>query len=93
MKLKKQEIDLRMSKLQGWQLSGDTIKKEYKFKDFSESMAFVVKIALEAEKVQHHPDMTIEYSRVKIVLTTYSEEGLTSKDFDLAEKIDTFVGA
>ncbi len=93
MKLKKQEIDARMSKLQGWQLVEDSIKKDYKFKDFSGSMGFVVKIALEAERMQHHPDITIEYSRVRIVLTTHSEEGLTDMDFDLAGKIDTFVGA
>lgn len=90
MKLKKQEIDASLAKLQGWELVEDSIRKDYKLKDFSEAMGFVVKIALEAERVQHHPDMTIQYNRVRIVLTTYSEEGLTAKDFDLAEKIDAF---
>ena len=93
MKLKKQEIDARLSKLPDWLLVEDSIKKDFKLKDFSEAMAFVVKIALEAERVQHHPDITIEYNRVKIVLTTHSEEGLTTKDFDLAEKIEKFIGA
>ncbi len=93
MKLKKHEIDERLAKLSGWQHADDTIKKEFKLKDFSESMGFVVKIALEAERVQHHPDITIEYNRVKIVLTTHSEEGLTAKDFDLAEKIEKFIKA
>ena len=92
MKLKKQEIDSRMPKLHGWQLADDSIKKEFKLKDFSEAMGFVARIALEAERVQHHPDITIEYNRVKIVLTTHSEEGLTTKDFDLAEKIEKFLG-
>ena len=93
MKLKKQEIDARLSKLPDWLLVEDSIKKDFKLKDFSEAMAFVVRIALEAEKIQHHPDITIEYNRVKIVLTTHSEEGLTTKDFDLAEKIEKFIGA
>ncbi|HQT91193.1 MAG TPA: 4a-hydroxytetrahydrobiopterin dehydratase [Candidatus Kryptobacter bacterium] len=93
MKLKKQEIDARLSKLSDWLLVEDSIKKDFKLKDFPEAMAFVVKIALEAERVQHHPDITIEYNRVKIVLTTHSEEGLTTKDFDLAEKIEKFIGA
>ncbi len=93
MKLKKQEIDARMSKLSGWQLAGDSIKKDFKLGDFPAAMGFVVKIALEAERVQHHPDITIEYNRVRIVLTTHSEEGLTTKDFDLAEKIEKFFGA
>ena len=93
MKLKKQEIDARLSKLPDWLLVEDSIKKDFKLKDFSEAMAFVVRIALEAEKIQHHPDITIEYNRVKIDLTTHSEEGLTTKDFDLAEKIEKFIGA
>ncbi len=93
MKLKKQEIDARLSKLPDWLLVEDSIKKDFKLKDFSEAMGFVVKIALEAERVQHHPDITIEYNRVRIVLTTHSEEGLTAKDFDLAEKIEAFIGA
>lgn len=93
MKLKKQEIDTRLSNLSGWQLADDSIKKDFKLKDFPEAMGFVVKIALEAERVQHHPDITIEYNRVRIVLTTHSEEGLTAKDFDLAEKIEKFVAA
>ncbi len=93
MKLKKQEIDSRLSKLSGWQIVEDSIRKDFKLKDFSEAMGFVVKVALEAERVQHHPDITIEYNRVRIVLTTHSEEGLTAKDFDLAEKIEKFLGS
>ncbi|MCL4509848.1 MAG: 4a-hydroxytetrahydrobiopterin dehydratase [Bacteroidetes bacterium] len=93
MKLKGQEIDERLLKLPGWQYVDGAIKKEYKLKDFQEAMAFVVKIALAAEKMDHHPDITIEYNRVKINLTTYSEEGVTVKDFNLAEKIEKFIGA
>lgn len=93
MKSNKQEIESRLSKLPGWQYVDNSIKKEFKLKDFQEAMAFVVKIALAAEKMDHHPDITIEYNRVKINLTTYSEEGVTVKDFDLAEKIEKFIGA
>ena len=93
MKLKKEEIDNRLSKLSGWRYSNESIMKDYKLKDFQEAMGFVVKIALAAEKMGHHPDMTIEYNRVKIILTTHSEEGVTEKDFSLAEKIEKFLGA
>ena len=93
MKLNKQEIEFRLSRLTGWQYVNNSIKKEFKLKDFQEAMGFVVKIALAAEKMDHHPDMTIEYNRVKIILTTYSDEGVTTKDFDLAEKIDKLAGA
>jgi 4a-hydroxytetrahydrobiopterin dehydratase len=93
MKMKKQEIDARLAKITGWQHVEDTIRKDFKLRDFQEAMGLVVKIALEAERVQHHPDITIEYNRVRIILTTHTEEGLTSKDFDLAEKIEKFAGA
>jgi 4a-hydroxytetrahydrobiopterin dehydratase len=91
MKLKKEEIEQRLSKLSGWRYSNESIMKDYKLKDFQEAMGFVVKIALAAEKMEHHPDMTIEYNRVKIILTTHTDEGVTDKDFNLAEKIDKFI--
>jgi len=93
MKLKKDEIDAKLSRLSGWKFSNDSIVKDFKLKDFQEAMGFVVKIALAAEKMEHHPDMTIEYDRVRIILTTHTVEGITEKDFDLAEKIDKFVSA
>ena len=93
MKLAKQEIETRLKNLPGWQYADDSIKKDFKLKDFQEAMGFVVKIALEAERVQHHPDITIEYNRVKIILTTHSEEGVTEKDFDAATRIQHFAGA
>lgn len=93
MKLTKQEVETRIKELSGWQYADNSIRKEFKLKDFQEAMAFVVKIAFEAEKAQHHPDITIEYNRVKIVLTTHSEEGVTEKDFDAARKIQKLSGA
>jgi len=93
MKLKKQEIDGCLLKLPGWRHVNESITKDYKLKDFQEAMGFVVKIALAAEKMEHHPDMTIEYNKVKIILTTHSEEGVTEKDVNLAEKIESFLGA
>ncbi len=93
MKLKKEEIDTRLAGLSGWRFLNEAISKDFKLKDFQEAMGFVVKIALAAEKMDHHPDITIEYNRVRIKLTTYSEEGVTEKDFNLAEKIEKFFGA
>lgn len=87
-KLSLTEIESRILKLQSWERVGDSIRRDFKLKDFQQAMGFVVKIALAAEKMDHHPDITIEYNRVRIVLTTHSVEGLTALDFDLAEKID-----
>ncbi len=93
MKLTKQEIETRLRNLPGWRYSNESIIKDYKLKEFRDAMAFVVKIALAAEKMDHHPDMTIEYNRVKILLTTHSEDGVTEKDFTLAENIESLLGA
>lgn len=92
MKLTKQDIETRLKEFPGWRYEDNSIRKDFKLKNFQEAMAFVVKIAFEAEKAQHHPDITIEYNRVKIVLTTHSEEGVTEKDFDSARKIQKFSG-
>ncbi|OHA68641.1 MAG: 4a-hydroxytetrahydrobiopterin dehydratase [Candidatus Wildermuthbacteria bacterium RIFCSPLOWO2_01_FULL_47_18] len=64
------------------------IKKQFKFKDFKEAMAFVNKIAEIAEKEGHHPDITINYNRVTIELSTHSIGGLSENDFILAAKIE-----
>lgn len=87
-KLSPDEVESRILKLQSWENVGNSIRRDFKLKDFQHAMGFVVKVALAAEKMDHHPDITIEYNRVRIVLTTHSVGGLTTMDFDLAEKID-----
>ena len=81
------EIAEGLSSLEGWGQDGNQITKQFKFKNFVESMGFVTKVAILAERVDHHPDILIEYSRVTIALSTHSEGGLTEKDFSLASEI------
>ncbi|CUS87749.1 4a-hydroxytetrahydrobiopterin dehydratase [Candidatus Kryptobacter tengchongensis] len=90
MKLTKSELENRLKNLNGWVYSetSDAIVKEFKFKDFREAMAFVLRVAFEAEKLDHHPDIFISYNRVNLSLRTHSENGVTEKDFKIAEKID-----
>ncbi len=76
-----------LSSLEGWAKEGNQIVKQFKFKNFIESIGFVSKVAMLAERVDHHPDILIEYSRVTIKLSTHSEGGLTKKDFNLAGEI------
>ena len=64
------------------------IKKQFKFKDFKEAMVFVNKVAEIAENEGHHPDITINYNRVTIELSTHSIGGLSENDFILAAKIE-----
>ena len=86
--LSENEIAQRLSGLKDWTQEGNQIVKQYKFKNFVESMGFVTKVAILAERVDHHPDILIEYSKVTITLSTHSEGGLTEKDFNLASEIE-----
>ena len=88
-KLSETEIAERLQKLRnGWTLQGDEIQKKYTFKDFMDAIAFVNRLAPEAEKVDHHPDILINYKRVTLTYSTHSEGGLTGKDFDGAAAAD-----
>jgi 4a-hydroxytetrahydrobiopterin dehydratase len=86
--LSENEITEKLSGLEGWGQEGNQIDKQYKFKNFVGSMGFVTKVAILAERADHHPDILIEYSKVKISLSTHSEGGLTEKDFNLANEIE-----
>jgi 4a-hydroxytetrahydrobiopterin dehydratase len=87
-KLTNNEADQRMRSLGGWTLEGDQIRKQYTFKGFVEAIAFVNRLAPEAEKADHHPDILISYKRVTLIYSTHSEGGLTEKDFAGARTAD-----
>ncbi len=89
MKLSQAEIAERLTTLNnGWTREGDAIRKQYTFKDFVEAIAFVNRLAPEAEKADHHPDILINYKRVTLTYSTHSEGGLTEKDFAGAATAD-----
>lgn len=71
-----------------WRYDGKAINREFKFKNFVEAFSFMTAIALEVEKIDHHPDWSNSYNKVSIALSTHSEKGITQNDFDLAGKID-----
>lgn len=72
-----------------WEVIEDKkIRHEFKFKDFSEAMEFVNKVADLAEEENHHPNIHIYYSRVVIDLTTHAIKGLSENDFIMAAKIE-----
>ena len=84
------EIKERLSRLNSWAKSGKSIEKEFKLKDFSDALALTIKIGIEAEKQDHHPDILIHsWNKVKITLSTHIAGGITEKDFKLATVIDT----
>lgn len=82
------EAEQRVRRLNGWTLEGDSIRKQFTFKDFLQAIAFVNRLAPEAEAADHHPDILINYKRVTLTYSTHSEGGLTLKDFEGAATAD-----
>jgi 4a-hydroxytetrahydrobiopterin dehydratase len=82
------EIQEQLEHLAGWTLEGNTIRKQYTLGGFPDAVAFVTRLAFDAEAVDHHPDILINYKRVTLTFSTHSEGGLTQKDFDGARKVD-----
>ena len=77
-----------------WTLEDEdqALVRSFKFKDFSEAFGFLTRVALHAEKVDHHPEFTSVWNRVDFRLTTHSAGGVTGKDRELAETINRLAG-
>lgn len=71
-----------------WSWADNEITRTFEFRDFNESMGFVTRVALAAEKADHHPDIDIRWNKVTLTLSTHSEGGLTEKDLTLADEAD-----
>jgi 4a-hydroxytetrahydrobiopterin dehydratase len=83
-----EEIRARLDDLEGWERSGDSIRKQFKLDGFVGSVAFVNRLVAPAEDMGHHPDLEISWNKVTVSLSTHSQGGLTEADFELAGKID-----
>ena len=83
------DVSKFLAALPGWtNAGGKEIRKEYKFKDYHETMDFVNKVAAIAHKEDHHPDMEVGYNRCVVKYSTHSVGGLSENDFICAAKID-----
>ena len=83
--------DVIAGKLEGseWERSGDEIVREWTFNDFAEAMAFVNRVADQAEAANHHPDILLHgWNKVRLALTNHSAGGLTDPDFEMAGRFD-----
>ena len=87
-KLTPDEIETAIAGVPGWTLAGDGIERSYKFKDFTQAFGFMARVALLAEKADHHPEWSNVYNKVVIRLTTHDAGGLSTRDFALARIID-----
>ena len=88
--LSQQERDEALAALPGWAYDGlrNGIGKRFKFADFGAAFAFMTRVALEAEKADHHPEWSNVWNEVVIMLSTHSEGGVTAKDIALAKRIE-----
>ena len=84
-----------LAKLSGWsEVSGrDAISKKFTFKNFNEAFGFMSRVALVAEKMDHHPEWSNVYKTVNVTLSTHDAGGLTELDVKLAEAMDKIAGA
>lgn len=83
-------IDQELQSLGGWSSDGTSLTKTYEFKGFLKTMSFVNAIAWEANRLMHHPDMTVSFNKVVVKITTHDADNtLTEKDFSLAKAIDS----
>lgn len=87
-KLTADQIKAALVKVPDWQRDGPAIRRTYAHADFMGSIKFVNAVAKVAEAADHHPDIEIQWNKVTLRLTTHSCGGLTSKDFELAAKLD-----
>jgi 4a-hydroxytetrahydrobiopterin dehydratase len=83
-------ITVALAALPGWALAGDglAIERDWRFRDFPEAFAFMTRVALLAEKADHHPEWSNVWNRVSIRLTTHDAGGLSERDFALARAIE-----
>ena len=87
------EIQAALQDLPGWALEDDKLAKAYKFADFREALAFIVRVGLEAETANHHPELWNVYSCVTIMLSTHDAGNkVTAKDVALAGAIEKAAG-
>ena len=90
--LSEEERKTWLSALPEWSLcrDGNAIERTFEFGDFSAAFAFMTRVALIAEKRDHHPEWFNVYNTVEVTLTTHDAGGVTQKDIDLASKMDGF---
>jgi 4a-hydroxytetrahydrobiopterin dehydratase len=86
--LDEQSIESRLGELDGWEREGEAIAKTFDRNDFVGSVKFIDSMVEPAEEMNHHPDLSLSWNKVRVSITNHAEGGLTEADFELAKKID-----
>jgi 4a-hydroxytetrahydrobiopterin dehydratase len=93
-RLTETDLATALATLPAWQLAEDglAIRRRFVFADFNEAFGFMSRVALAAERLDHHPEWRNVYREVEITLTTHDAGGLTGRDVTLARRIDAIAG-
>jgi 4a-hydroxytetrahydrobiopterin dehydratase len=90
--LSENDVRKNLESLHGWQLAGKAIERQIEFPDFKAAMKFVNTVADAAEAANHHPDITINYNKVRFTLISHDSGGVTQRDVKMAGKINQLLG-
>jgi 4a-hydroxytetrahydrobiopterin dehydratase len=90
--LSAKDVESRLEARPGWTYSGGKLHREFRFAGFSEAFGFMARVALFAEKLDHHPDWSNVFNRVVVSLQTHDAGGVTDLDFRLAAEMDRIAG-
>lgn len=85
------ESDIRERLAEGWSIDGSAIAKTYEFDDFNQAMKFMVTAAPGIDALNHHPEWTNVYNRVDVRLTSHDSDGVTERDMELAQLLDSLI--
>lgn len=93
-KLDRAAVEKALAELDGWQLAreGNAVERRFTFRDFNEAFGFMARVALAAEKLDHHPEWSNVYNKVDVLLCTHDAGGLTELDFKLAKRMNALAG-
>lgn len=91
-RLSAKNVDTRLKKLSGWKRVKGTLHRTFTFSDFPEAFAFMARVALAAEKMNHHPDWSNAWNKVTVDLSTHDAGGITKLDCALAAEMNRIAG-
>jgi len=91
-RLSEDEIQEELKALANWEVVEGKLHREFKFENFIEAFAFMTKLAMVAERLNHHPEWTNVYNKVSLWLTTHDVDGISRYDFDLAQAANRYFG-
>ena len=88
-KLDSAAIESKLSEMPGWAVKDNKLAKTFTFKTYAHGVLFAVAVANEADKLDHHPDLSIGYQKVSFAVNTHTVDGISDLDFELARRVES----